>query len=83
MADKRREWSVLSVKVPILDDEGTNTSRECTTQQELFGEARPVLTDHFSGAFFLNFTVILFNNLGLTGEFECAQQVLEGTYVFA
>ena len=44
VAAKRHRWSVLSVKVPIVDAEGNNASGECTTHQNLFDAARPVLT---------------------------------------
>ena len=83
VAGKRRGWSVLSVKVLIVEEEGNNTSRDCTMQQHIFDTARPVLTYSFSGVFSLPFySGRLFNDLGFMGDSECAQQVLEGTHVF-
>ena len=49
----------------------------------IFEAAEPVLADHFSRAFSLPFySGSLFDDLGFMGDSECAQQVLEGTYVF-
>ena len=45
---KKRGWSVLSVKVPIVDEEGNTASKECITQQDLFEGAEPVFADRFS-----------------------------------
>ena len=67
----------------MVDAEGNNMSRECTTQQEIFDAARPVLINYFSGPFSSSFyNGRLFNSPGFMGDFECAQQMLEGTYVF-
>ena len=51
MVGKKRGRSVLSVKVPTVDEEGNNTTQEYVTQQDIFDAAKPVLTDCFSGAF--------------------------------
>ena len=48
----KMSWrSVLSVKVPGVDKEGNSTTKECTTQHDIFDTAEPVLLDSFSGAF--------------------------------
>ena len=74
---------VLSVKVPTVDEEGNTMIKECVTQQAFFEAAEPVLADRFSGAFSLPvYSGRLFDDLGFMGDSECAQQVLEGTYVF-
>ena len=73
----------MSVKVPVTDDNGVQTSRECNTQQEIFEGSEPVLTTSFMGAFSLPFyTGQLFDDLGFMGDTECAAQVLEGTYEY-
>ena len=73
----------LSVKVLVTGGDGRRTSRECTTQQEIFDAASPVPADRFSGAFSLSYyRGRLFGNLGFVGNSECGQQVLEGTYIF-
>ena len=42
-------------------------------QQDMFDAARPVLVDHFSGAFSLPFySGRLFDDLGFMGDSECA-----------
>ena len=83
VAGKKRGRSVLSVKVPTVDEEENNTTKECVTQRDIFDAAKPVLTDRFSGAFSSPFySGRLFDDLGFMGDSECAQQVLEGTYVF-
>ena len=42
-----------------------------------------MLVDRFSGDFSLSFCLgRLYDNLGFMGDSECAQRVLEGTYVF-
>ena len=80
---KKCEKVVLSVKLPVTDEEDRRTSRECTTQQTIFDAASLVLTDRFSGVFSLPcYRGRLFNNLRFMGASECAQQVLYGTYVF-
>jgi hypothetical protein len=64
----------------MVDKEGNNMSRECTTQHEIFDAARSIMIDHFSGAFSLPFySDRLFNDLGFMGDSGCAQQALEGT----
>ena len=83
VAGKQRRWSVLSVKVPTVDEEGNNTTKECVTQRDIFDAAKPVLTDRFSGAFSSPFyNDRIFDDLGFMGDSECAQQVLEGTHAF-
>ena len=63
---------VFSVQVPVTDEEGRRTSRECTTQQEIFDTASPVLTARFSGALSSPcYRGRLFNNLGFMGDLEC------------
>ena len=48
-----------------------------------FDAVKPVLTDHFSGAFSLLFySGRLFDNLGFMGDSKYTQQVLERTYIF-
>ena len=70
------------MNVSTVNMEENTTSRECTTQQDMFDATRPVLTDCFSGAFALSFySDRLFDILGFMGDFERAQQVLEGTYI--
>ena len=77
---KKRRQSVLSVKVPIIDEEGNTTTKKCVTQQDCFEAAEPVLVDLFSGAFSSPFySGRLFNNLGFMGDSKCVQQVHEGT----
>ena len=41
----------MSVKVPVTDEEGGQSTRECNTQQEIFDGSEPVLTTRFTGAF--------------------------------
>ena len=80
---KKRGRSVLLVKVSIVDEEGITTTKDCVTQQDIFEAAEPVLADRFSGAFSLPFySGRIFGNMGFMDEFKCAQQVLEGTYIF-
>ena len=76
-----RGGSVMSVKVPVINEDGVQTTRECNTQQEIFEGSEPVLTNRFTGAFPSPFyTGKLFNDLGLMGDTEYAVQVLEGTH---
>ena len=73
----------MSVKVPVTDDSGVQTSRECKTQQEIFEGSEPVLTTSFTGAFSsLFYTGRLFDDLGFMGDTQCVAQVLEGTYEY-
>ena len=75
---------MLSVKVPIVDEEGNATTKEYVTQQEIVEAAEPVLEDRFSGAFSLSFySGRLFDDLGFMGDTKCTHQVLEGTYIFS
>ena len=79
---KQRGQSVLTLKVPIVAEEGNTTTKEWVTQT-FFGAAGPIIADRFSGAFSLPFySDRLFDNLGFMGDSECAQQALEGTYIF-
>ena len=74
---------MLLVKVLIVDEEGNNATKDCTIQQDIVDAAKPILTDCFFGAFSLPFySGRLFDDLGFMGDSECAQKVLEGTYVF-
>ena len=74
---------MLSLKVPTVDKEWNNTTKECTTQQYICDAAKHILTDRFSGTFFLPFhSARLFSDLGFMDDSKCAQQVLEGTYTF-
>ena len=71
---KKRGRSVLSVKVPIADEEGNAMTKQCVTHHTIFEAAEPVLADHFSGAFSLPFySGRLFDDLGFMGDTECAQ----------
>ena len=73
----------MSVKVPVMNDNGDQTTRECNTQQEIFEGSEPVLITQFTGAFSSPFyTGRLFDDLGFMGDTECAAQVLEGTHEY-
>ena len=74
---------MLSVKIPVMDDKGKTTTKECVTQQGIFDTAKTVLADRFSGVFSLSFfSGRLFGNLGFMGDSKYTEQVLEGTYDF-
>jgi hypothetical protein len=82
VAGKKRERSVLSVKDPLVDEERNQASKECTTQHDIFDAAKPVLIYCFSGAFSLPFySGRFFDVMRFIGDSDCAQQVLEGTYI--
>ena len=83
MVGKNRGQSVLSVNVPVINEEGRHTSRKCITQQEIYDAGIPVLADCFSEVFSLPCYIgRFFENLGFVGNAECAQQVIEDTYDF-
>ena len=77
---KCRGSSVLSVQVPV-EGGAEGETRNCATQKDIFNAARPVLRTRFTGAmgspFYSN---QLFDDVGFTGDTECAQQILEGMY---
>ena len=65
---------MLSVKVPIVDADRNNASRECIAKQGIFDASRAIITDCFSGASSLSFySGRLLDSLGFMGDSECAQ----------